>query len=202
VRIHILVELVDQTEDIAVILLQQFLQPLTRSGARRLLVGQAAADERPINLAIQVITVGHQQEGEFSRNVPANLLGKERNRIGLAAALRVPEDPQLPEVGMRGFHQFQYLLVFFIFDCPRHREHVGIYSFLFRKLDHPISEPSLRRETLFQFLLPPDRGNGVVRAEHLVIARQNFSSRAGLAGIEKDEILHEVQQPVVSEHAV
>ena len=49
-RVHVLVELVDQAEDVAVVLLQELFELLARGGARRLLVGDAAADEGPVNL--------------------------------------------------------------------------------------------------------------------------------------------------------
>ena len=35
-----------------------------------------------------------------------------------------------------------------------------------------------------------------------MIARNDLARDAGLAGIEQDEVLHEVEQPVVGEHAV
>jgi hypothetical protein len=54
-RVHVLVELVDQAEDEAVILLQQLLQLLAGAGARRLLVRDAAADEGAVDLVVQVV---------------------------------------------------------------------------------------------------------------------------------------------------
>ena len=45
-RIDILVELVDQAEYVAVVLLQQLFQIVARGGPRRLVVGDATADER------------------------------------------------------------------------------------------------------------------------------------------------------------
>ena len=99
-RVHVLIELVDQAEDVAVVFLQQRLQLLTGTGARRLFVCDAAADEGPVNLAVEIVAVGHQQEGELRGNLPPHLLGEERHGVGLAAALRVPEHAQLAEVGM------------------------------------------------------------------------------------------------------
>ena len=100
-RVHVLVELVDQAEDVAMVFLEQAFEVLARGGARRLLVRDAAADEGPVNLARPGLAVGHHQEGEVARHLPPHLLGEERHRIGLAAALRVPEHAEPAEVGVR-----------------------------------------------------------------------------------------------------
>ena len=54
-----------------------------------------------VDLVVQILAVGHQQEGEVARHLAAHLLGEERHRVGLAAALRVPEHAQPAEVGVR-----------------------------------------------------------------------------------------------------
>ena len=202
VRVHVLVELVDQAEDVAVVLLQQLFQLLARAGARRLFVRHAAADEGPVNLAVQVVAVGHQQEGELGRDLPPHLLREERHRIGLAAALRVPEDAQLAKIGMRGLHQGQQLLVLLVLDRPGHGQQVAIHGLFLRQFDHAIGQPFLRRKLSLQLLLPPDRRHRVVHAQHLMIAGHHLARRAGLAGVEQDEVLHDVQQPVMGQHAV
>ena len=54
-RIDILVELVDQAEDVAVVLLQQPFQVVARCRPWGPLVGDSGADERAVDLAVQVI---------------------------------------------------------------------------------------------------------------------------------------------------
>ena len=98
VRVHVLVELVDQAEDEAVILLQQFLQLLAGAGARGFLVRDAAADKRAENLVVEVLAVGGDDEGEVAGDVAPDLLGEHDHGIGLAAALGVPEDAEAAEV--------------------------------------------------------------------------------------------------------
>ena len=100
-RIDVLVELVDQAEDVGVVFLQEPFEVVSRRGARRVLAGDAAAGEGLVNLVVEVVAIGHQQEGEIARHLPAHLLGEERHGIGLAAALRVPEHAEPAEIGMR-----------------------------------------------------------------------------------------------------
>ena len=90
-RVHILVELVDQAEDVAVVLLQSCSRSSPDAARGVSLSAMPHAGEGLVNLVVEVVTVGHQQEGEIARHLPAHLLGKERHGIGLAAALRVPE---------------------------------------------------------------------------------------------------------------
>ena len=100
-RIDVLIELVDQAEDVAVVLLQQLFQVVARCGPRRLVVGDAAAHESPVNLAVEIVSVGHQQEREIAFQPPPHLLGEEGHGVRLAAALGVPEHAEPAEVGMR-----------------------------------------------------------------------------------------------------
>ena len=100
-RVDVLVELVDQAEDVAVVLLQQPFEIVARGGPRRVLVRDAAADEGLVNLVVEIVAVGHQQEGEVARHLAPHLLGEEGHRVGLAAALRVPEHAEPAEIGMR-----------------------------------------------------------------------------------------------------
>ena len=104
VWVNVLIELVDQAKDIAMILCQDALEVGARVGARCLLVGDATAHEGLVNLAVEVLAVCHQQEGEVTRHSPTNLLGEERHRIRLAAALGVPEHTQTTEIGMGAFY--------------------------------------------------------------------------------------------------
>ena len=100
-RIDILVELVDQAEDVAVALLQPLFQVVAGCGPGRIVVGDTAADEGPVNLAVEIVSVGHQQEREVAFQLPPHLLREEGHGIGLAAALGVPEHPEPTEFGMR-----------------------------------------------------------------------------------------------------
>ena len=79
---------------------------------------------------------------------------------------------------------------------------VGDRAPLQRQFDDAMLQPLLRRELALQLLLPRDRRHGVVDAEHLVIARDDLARRARLAVVEQDEVLDEVEQPVMRQHAV
>ena len=91
----------DEAEDISVVFLQPLLQIVARRGPGCLVVSDAAADEGLVYLAIEVVSVGHQQEGEVAFQLPPHLLGKERHGIGLAATLGVPEHAEPAQVRMR-----------------------------------------------------------------------------------------------------
>ena len=93
--IHVLVELVDQAEQIAMVFLQQPFQLFPRCRARRLVVRHPAPHERPEYLVVEVVPVGHQQESELRRHRAPDLLGEKSHRVRLAAALCVPENAQL-----------------------------------------------------------------------------------------------------------
>lgn len=102
---HRLVELVDQAKDDAVIPTQDLLQLLPRAGAWGLFIRYTAADERTPDLVIEVLAIGHPEEGEVAGHDAAHLLGEEGHRIGFAAALRVPEHAQPSQIGVRPLHQ-------------------------------------------------------------------------------------------------
>ena len=109
VRRHLLIELVNQAEHIAVILLQQLLQRLARTRARRLVVRHPAAHKGLVNLAVQIIPVSHQHKGEVTHHGAPHLLGKESHGIRLAAALRVPHHTQTTQIGVRALHNLKVL---------------------------------------------------------------------------------------------
>ena len=52
--------------------------------------------------------------------------------------------------------------------------------------------------------IPPvgHRPHGAVDAEHLMVARHHLARGAGLALVEQDEVLDDVEQPVMREHPV
>jgi hypothetical protein len=62
---------VDEAENEAVVLLEKRLQRFHATRARRLFVGHTASNERSMDLTIEVIAVGHQQEREPGRAVIA-----------------------------------------------------------------------------------------------------------------------------------
>ena len=101
VRFDVLVEFVDQAEDVGVILLQHRLQVRPGLCPRRLVADDAAADKSLVDLAIKIVAVGHQQEGETARQGAPHFLGEESHRVRLAATLGVPEHAEATEVGVR-----------------------------------------------------------------------------------------------------
>jgi hypothetical protein len=69
-------------------------------------------------------------------------------------------------------------------------------------LDHAVFEAAVGRDFLLEPLLVFHGGDGVVDAEDLVIAGDDFAGAAGLAVVEEDETLHQIEQAVFGEHAV
>ena len=61
---------------------------------------------------------------------------------------------------------------------------------------------TLGRELALQLLLMLDRDDGVVHAEHLMVAGDNLPRAAGAAVIEQDEVLYQVEQALFREHPV
>ncbi len=53
-----------------------------------------------------------------------------------------------------------------------------------------------------QFLLPYHRRHGAVDAEHLVVSRHDLPCAAGPAVVEQEEVLDQIQQPLLREHPV
>ena len=60
----------------------------------------------------------------------------------------------------------------------------------------------LRRELLFQRFLPRHRRHHPVDAQYLVVPRNHLARGPRLALIEQEEVLDNVQQPIVRQHAV
>ena len=71
-----------------------------------------------------------------------------------------------------------------------------------RQFNDTMLEPLLWRELQLQLLLPRHRRHRLVDPHHLVVACDHLPRRARLALIEQDEILDDVQQPIVRQHAV
>ena len=98
-RDHPFVEFMDQAEHItAVLIAQQALQTIGTSGLVALAGGHAAAHKGGVDLRVQLHPVGQQHKGIGLGHGTVHLLAKEHHGIALAAALRVPEDAQLPLV--------------------------------------------------------------------------------------------------------
>jgi hypothetical protein len=76
---HRLVEFVDETENKTMIAAQDLLQLFARASSRCLLVGHAAADEGSPDLVVQVVAVGHHQEGDVAGDDAAHLLGEKHH---------------------------------------------------------------------------------------------------------------------------
>ena len=90
-------------------------------------------------------------------------------------------------------------------DCLGRLQHLGALgrcAQLQRQFNDPVREAPLRRKLQLQLLLPHHRRHRPVDSQHLVVARDHLPRRAGLALIEQDEVLDDVQQPVVRQHAV
>src|SRR5262249_16621067 len=158
--------------------------------------------ERLVNLVVEVVTIGHQQEREVPGHLSSHLLGEERHRIGFAAALSMPEYTKPPEIGMsplddihRAFgdegrlRRFSELSV----QDSRTRRLVFARSPLKGQLNHAMLEPALGWKFALQLLLPHRRGHRTVDTEDLVIARHHLSRGPGFALVEEDEVFDDVE---------
>ena len=215
-RLHILVELVNQAEQIAVILLQQLLQFPARTGARGLVVGHAAADEGLVDLAVQIVPVGHQHKGEIALHRAPHFFGEEGHGVGLAAALGVPHHPQAPKIGVRPLDDLQgagFSLGITLAEVARRqglsRSEVADHRLIDctlrarqRQLDKAMLEPLARRKPALDLLLPNHRRDSLIHTQHLMVARHHLAHCPGFAGVEQDEVLDDVQQTVLGQHAV
>ena len=88
-------KLLNQREDIAVILRKQLPQVFA---AFRLGVGfgyNACRGEMLVDLPVQFLPVGDHHKCPVPRHLAQHFLGEEHHRHTLAAALRMPEHPQL-----------------------------------------------------------------------------------------------------------
>ena len=75
-------------------------------------------------------------------------------------------------------------------------------EFLERQLDHAPSQALSGREFSLQLPLMQHEGHRVIDAEHPVIASHDFARRARLAVVKQNEVLRQVQQTPVLQHAV
>ncbi len=65
-----------------------------------------------------------------------------------------------------------------------------------------VLQAQLRRELFLQPLLTLHRYHRIVHAEHLMVAGDNLPCAARPAVVEQDEVLHQVEQAVLRQHAV
>ena len=112
--VNVLIELMDQAEDEAMVSFEQFLQFLARPGAGRLLVGKAAAHKGAEDLVIEVLAVGRDDEGEIAVDMAAYLLREHDHGVGLAAALRVPEHAEPAKVRVSALNDGQFAKGLFV----------------------------------------------------------------------------------------
>ena len=86
----------DQGEDVGVILREQPLQMVPVAGpAGFLRIDCADADVGVVDLLLQLLAVGDDQEGEVAGQLATDFFREEHHRVGFAAALGVPEHAQL-----------------------------------------------------------------------------------------------------------
>ena len=71
-----------------------------------------------------------------------------------------------------------------------------------RQLHDAMAQAPPRREFELQLLLSRHRRHCPVDAEHLVVSRNDLPRGARLALVEQDEVLDDVEQPIVRQHAV
>ena len=94
---HLLVELLDEREHMALVLTQERFQMRPARGTALVLVviNDSASRERLVDLSIQLIAVCQNQERVVSAELAVHLAREIDHRIALARTLRVPEHAQL-----------------------------------------------------------------------------------------------------------
>jgi len=102
---------------------------------------------------------------------------------------------------MRRFHKFEHAFLTLVLNRACHRQEIGVDGFLRWQFHDPISEPFLGGNFLLSSSCRSTDATALFDAEHLVIARHHLPGRAWLAAIEKNEVLDNVEQFVVREHA-
>ena len=104
---HLLVELLDEREDMALVLTKKRLQMRPARGSALVLVviDNAAPGERLVDLRVEFVAVGQNQEREVAADLAVNLSREIDHRITLARSLRVPEHAQLAVRGRAVFHR-------------------------------------------------------------------------------------------------
>jgi hypothetical protein len=93
-------ELLDQGEDVAMVLAQQATQRRGAVGLGLLLGHGADVDEVLVDLIVQLLPIGDDDEGPAAGPLAQHLLREEDHRDALATALRMPEDSQPAAVGV------------------------------------------------------------------------------------------------------
>ena len=87
-------------------------------------------------------------------------------------------------------------------DLQQLREGFRMGTRFERQLNDAMRQAPLRRELSLQLLLARHGSHRPVDPQNLMVSRDDLAGGARLAIVEQDEVLHDVQQPVVGEHAV
>ena len=87
-------EFLDEREYKPVILFEKTLQIFTAVGPCMGLFDHARIREVIVDLVVEFVPVGDDDERPVAGNLPQDLLGEEDHRVALATALRVPEDTE------------------------------------------------------------------------------------------------------------
>ena len=89
-------EFLDQREHQPLVLAEELAHLLAVLRLRGFGFGDCAGvQEVPVNLPVQIVTVGHDYEGEVARLFAEDFAGVEDHREALARTLRVPEHAEL-----------------------------------------------------------------------------------------------------------
>ena len=72
----------------------------------------------------------------------------------------------------------------------------------FEDFDGAGGEAVIEGEFAFELFLALDGGDGLVDAQELVVAGDDFAGGPGAAGIEEDEVFEDIEEAGLGEHAV
>src|SRR5437773_11123969 len=110
-------------------------------------------------------------------------------------------DAETSKIWMRSLYKlrFQWVLIRPHRICPCTCAD-NLHGFGFRNFIG--NQPALWWKLPFQFLLPLDRSDRIVHTKHLMVACDDLSGAAGTAVIEQDEVLNNVEELLLGQHAV
>jgi hypothetical protein len=80
-RLHLSIELLDQGENKALVLGQELIQVMAapRPAGVAVVVHHTAAREGLVDLGVEVVSVGEDQEGEIATELPVHLAGEKHH---------------------------------------------------------------------------------------------------------------------------
>jgi len=114
------VKFLDKSEDVAVIFTKQLLQVFSALCLHLLLGHGACACKVFVDLVVEILPVGHDNEREIAWNFSKHFLGEKDHGVALPASLRVPENSEAASI------------LFDLLQCLSSIVHTKVLSYRYR----------------------------------------------------------------------